>query len=42
MLTARFVQPIFNVVPVEDWVLMRAMGMLPFVVMELVKVLRRR
>lgn len=42
MLTARFVQPIFNVVPVEDWVLMRAMGMLPFVIMEVIKGWRRR
>ena len=44
VLTVPFIQPIFKVepVPVEDWVLMGAMGMLTFVVMEIVKVLRRR
>jgi Ca2+-transporting ATPase len=44
VLTVPFIQPIFKVepVPMEDWVLMGAMGMLPFVVMEIVKVLRRR
>ena len=43
VLTVPVVQPIFKVVPVpiEDWVLMGAMGTLPFVVMEIVKGLRR-
>ena len=43
VLTVPLVQPIFKVapVPVEDWVLMGAMGTLPFIVMEIVKVLRR-
>jgi Ca2+-transporting ATPase len=44
VLTMPFAQAIFKVVPVpvEDWVLMGAMGTLPFAVMEIVKVLRRR
>jgi Ca2+-transporting ATPase len=44
VLTLPFLQPIFKVapVPMEDWVLMGAMGTLPFVVMETVKWLRRR
>ncbi|MBH0200445.1 MAG: cation-translocating P-type ATPase, partial [Nitrospira sp.] len=44
VLTVSFAQPILKVVPVpmEDWVLMGAMGTLPFVVMEAVKGWRRR
>lgn len=44
VLTVPVVQPIFKVVPVpaEDWVLMGALGTLPFVVMEAVKGWRRR
>jgi Ca2+-transporting ATPase len=36
--------PIFKVVPlpIEDWVLMGAMGLLPFAIMELIKLWRRR
>ncbi|MBM4125897.1 MAG: cation-translocating P-type ATPase [Nitrospira sp.] len=43
VLIVPFAQPIFKVVPVpmEDWVLIGAMGTLPFVVMEIVKMLRR-
>ena len=44
VLTVPVVQPVFKVVPVpiEDWLLMGAMGTLPFVVMESIKWLRRR
>ncbi|MEO8046100.1 MAG: cation-translocating P-type ATPase [Nitrospirota bacterium] len=44
VLTIPAVATIFKVVPlpIEDWVLMGAMGMLPFLLMELVKALRRR
>jgi Ca2+-transporting ATPase len=43
VLTVPFIQPIFKVeqVPMEDWVLMGAMGMLPFVLMEAIKWFRR-
>ncbi|MBH0190992.1 MAG: hypothetical protein HP492_04340 [Nitrospira sp.] len=43
VLTLPVAAPIFKVapLPVEDWVLMGATGLLPFVVMEIVKVLRR-
>ena len=43
VLTVPFLQSIFKVapVPMEDWVLMGAMGTLPLVVMEIVKGLRR-
>ena len=44
VLTIPEVAPIFKVasLPIEGWVLMGAMGLLPFVIMELIKVLRRR
>lgn len=44
LLTVPTVAPIFKVVPLpmEDWALMGAMGFLPFVIMESIKVLRRR
>jgi Ca2+-transporting ATPase len=43
VLTLPIAAPIFKVasLPIEDWVLMGATGILPFVVMEIVKVLRR-
>jgi P-type Ca2+ transporter type 2C len=44
VLTVPAAAPVFKValLPVEDWVLMGAMGMLPFLFMELMKALRRR
>jgi len=44
VLTIPAAAPIFKVapLPIEDWVLMGAMGLLPFVVMESIKLLRRR
>jgi Ca2+-transporting ATPase len=44
VLTIPEVAPIFKVasLPIEDWVLMGAMGVIPFVMMESIKVLRRR
>ena len=44
VLTIPVVAPIFKVapLPIEDWVLMGSMGLLPFVVMESIKLLRRR
>jgi P-type Ca2+ transporter type 2C len=44
VLTIPAVAPIFKVapLPIEDWALMGAMGVLPFLLMELVKALRRR
>jgi len=44
VLTIPAVAPIFKVapLPIEDWVLMGATGLLPFVVMESIKLLRRR
>jgi Ca2+-transporting ATPase len=44
VLTIPVAAPIFKVVPLplEDWELMAAMGLLPVIVMELVKWLRRR
>jgi Ca2+-transporting ATPase len=44
VLTIPAAAPIFKIapLPIEDWVLMGAMGMLPFLLMELVKALRRR
>ena len=44
VLTVPAVAPIFKVasLPIEDWVLMGAAGLLPFFIMELIKVLRRR
>ncbi len=44
VLTVPAVAPIFKVawVPIEDWVLMGAAGLLPFVIMESIKWLRRR
>jgi hypothetical protein len=44
VLTIPAVAPIFKVVPlpIEDWVLMGATGFLPFLLMELMKALRRR
>jgi P-type Ca2+ transporter type 2C len=44
VLTVPAVAPIFKVapLPIEDWVLMGAMGLLPFFLMELIKALRRR
>ena len=44
VLTVPAVATIFKVVPlpIEDWALMGAMGVLPFLLMELVKALRRR
>ena len=44
VLTVPAVAPIFKVVPlpIEDWALMGGMGVLPFLLMELVKALRRR
>jgi Ca2+-transporting ATPase len=43
-LVVQVAAPIFKIapLPIEDWVLMGAMGMLPFLLMELVKALRRR
>jgi len=43
VLTVPAVATIFKVVPlpIEDWALMGAMGLLPFVIMETVKLLRR-
>jgi Ca2+-transporting ATPase len=43
VMTLPIAAPIFKVasLPIEDWVLMGATGILPFVVMEIVKVLRR-
>ena len=44
VLTVPAAAPIFKVapLPIEDWALMGAMGLLPFLIMELIKVLRRR
>ncbi|TKS60899.1 MAG: HAD family hydrolase [Nitrospira sp.] len=44
VLTIPVVAPIFKVasLPIEDWVLMGAMGLLPFVMMESIKLVRRR
>jgi Ca2+-transporting ATPase len=44
VLTVPAVAPIFKVapLPIEDWALMGGMGVLPFLLMELVKALRRR
>jgi len=44
VLTIPAVAPIFKVasLPIEDWALMGAMGVIPFVVMESIKLLRRR
>lgn len=44
VLTVPAVSPIFKVasLPMEDWWLMGAMGVLPFVIMELIKWVRRR
>ncbi|HEX7765245.1 MAG TPA: cation-translocating P-type ATPase C-terminal domain-containing protein, partial [Nitrospira sp.] len=44
VLTVPAVSPIFKVasLPMEDWLLMGATGVLPFVIMELIKWLRRR
>jgi Ca2+-transporting ATPase len=44
VLTVPAVSPIFKVasLPMEDWLLMGAAGVLPFVIMELIKWLRRR
>jgi Ca2+-transporting ATPase len=44
VLTIPAAAPIFKVapLPIEDWVLMGATGLLPFVVMESIKLLRRR
>jgi len=44
VLTVPAVAPIFKVaqLPIEDWALMGGMGLLPFFIMELIKVLRRR
>jgi len=44
VLTVPAVSPIFKVasLPIEDWLLMGATGVLPFVIMELIKWLRRR
>ncbi len=44
VLTIPAAAPIFKVapLPIEDWVLMGAMGLLPFVIMESIKLLRRR
>jgi Ca2+-transporting ATPase len=43
VLTVPAVATIFKVVPlpIEDWALMGAMGVLPFFLMELIKALRR-
>jgi Ca2+-transporting ATPase len=43
VLTVPAVATIFKVVPlpIEDWLLMGVMGLSPFVVMELIKILRR-
>jgi Ca2+-transporting ATPase len=43
VLTVPAAAPIFKVasLPIEDWVLMGAMGLLPFLLMELIKALRR-
>ena len=44
VLTVPAAAPIFKVasLPVEDWLLMGAMGVLPFLIMEAIKLLRRR
>ena len=44
VLTVPAAAPIFKVasLPIEDWALMGAMGFLPFFIMELIKVVRRR
>jgi Ca2+-transporting ATPase len=44
VLTIPAAAQIFKVasLPIEDWALMGAMGVLPFLLMELVKALRRR
>jgi Ca2+-transporting ATPase len=44
VLTIPAAAPIFKVapLPIEDWALMGAMGILPFLLMELIKALRRR
>ncbi|MDH4088557.1 MAG: cation-translocating P-type ATPase C-terminal domain-containing protein, partial [Nitrospira sp.] len=44
VLTVPAVRPIFKVasLPIEDWILMGATGILPFVIMEAVKKWRRR
>ena len=43
MFTVPVAAPIFKVaaLPVEDWLLMGAMGVLPFLIMEAIKLLRR-
>ena len=43
VLTVPAIATIFKVapLPIEDWVLMGAMGLLPFLIMEAIKVLRR-
>jgi len=43
VLTVPAAAPIFKVasLPIEDWALMGAMGLLPFLLMELIKALRR-
>ena len=43
VLTVPVVRPIFKVapLPIEDWLLMGAMGVLPFLIMEAIKLLRR-
>jgi Ca2+-transporting ATPase len=44
ILTVPAAAPVFKVapLPIEDWVLMGGMGLLPFFIMELIKVLRRQ
>ena len=44
VLTVLAAAPVFKVaaLPIEDWVLMGAMGVLPFLIMEAIKLLRRR
>jgi len=44
VLTVPAAAPVFKVapLPVEDWVLMGAMGLLPFLAMESIKLVRQR
>jgi Ca2+-transporting ATPase len=44
ILTVPAAAPVFKIAPllIEDWVIMGAMGFLPFFIMELMKALRRR
>ena len=44
ILTVPAAAPVFKIapLPIEDWVIMGAMGFLPFFIMELMKALRRR